>query len=141
MPFLTYDPFPQCLQQSPLTPLLLARVTSEEVGAIYQTLSVSYFRLSAAGAAGFGLANALATGAGGGASFFLSALGFLASRLVLFWPFAITILPSGCCRELPIVGSPPARRHSEPLSERRELGPAGQGMTDRDRPRSGRGRS
>src|SRR3954453_21320071 len=41
MPFLTYDPFPQCLQQSPLTPLLLARVTSEEVGAIYQTLSVS----------------------------------------------------------------------------------------------------
>src|SRR3954454_2312868 len=42
MPFLTYDPFPQCLQQSPLTPLLLARVTSEEVGAIYQTLSVSF---------------------------------------------------------------------------------------------------
>src|SRR3954466_8133194 len=41
MPFLTYDPFPQCLQPSPLTPLLLARVTSEEVGAIYQTLSVS----------------------------------------------------------------------------------------------------
>src|SRR3954465_272888 len=41
MPLLTYDPFPQCLQQSPLTPLLLARVTSEEVGAIYQTLSVS----------------------------------------------------------------------------------------------------
>src|SRR3954451_3043817 len=41
MPFLTYDPFPQCLQQSPLTPLLLARVTSEEVGAIYQTLIVS----------------------------------------------------------------------------------------------------
>src|SRR3954462_10981432 len=41
MPFLTYDPFPQCLQQSPLAPLLLARVTSEEVGAIYQTLSVS----------------------------------------------------------------------------------------------------
>src|SRR3954451_18485179 len=25
MPFLTYDPLPQCLQQSPLTPLLLAR--------------------------------------------------------------------------------------------------------------------
>src|SRR3954465_15590355 len=25
MPFLTHDPFPQCLQQSPLTPLLLAR--------------------------------------------------------------------------------------------------------------------
>src|SRR3954447_26968320 len=44
MPFLTYDPFPQCLQQSPLTPLLLARVTSEEVGPIYQTLSVSFFK-------------------------------------------------------------------------------------------------
>src|SRR4051794_35981557 len=25
MPFLTYDPLPQCLQPSPLTPLLLAR--------------------------------------------------------------------------------------------------------------------
>src|SRR3954447_484325 len=25
MPFLTYDPLPQCLQQSPLTPLLLAQ--------------------------------------------------------------------------------------------------------------------
>src|SRR4051812_8571802 len=46
MPFLTYDPFPQCLQQSPLTPLLLARVTGEEVGAIYQTLSVSGARSS-----------------------------------------------------------------------------------------------
>src|SRR4051794_14994300 len=103
--------------------------------------SGSYFRFSTAGAAAFGLANALATVPGGGASFFLSALGFLVSRLVLFWPFAITILPSGCCRELPIVGSPPARRHSEPLSDRRELGPAGQGMADRDRPRSGRGRS
>src|SRR3954467_1985850 len=47
MPFLTYEPFPQCLKQRPLTPLLLARVTSEEVGAIYQTLSVSR-RVSAA---------------------------------------------------------------------------------------------
>src|SRR3954464_13851567 len=49
MPFLTYDPFPQCLQQSPLTPLLLARGTSEEVGAIYQTLSISPHRLSKPG--------------------------------------------------------------------------------------------
>src|SRR3954447_3550025 len=62
-----------------------------------------YFRFSTAGAAAFGLANALDTVPGGGASFFLSALGFLASRLVLFWPFAITVLPSEGCRE-PYVG-------------------------------------
>src|SRR5437764_14486083 len=61
--------------------------------------SGSYFRFSIAGAAAFGLANALDTVPGGGAAFFLSALGFLASRLVLFWPFAITVLPSECCRE------------------------------------------
>src|SRR3954470_879349 len=65
--------------------------------------SGSYFRFSTAGAAAFGLANALDTVPGGGASFFLSALGFLASRLVLFWPFAITVLPSEGCRE-PYVG-------------------------------------
>src|SRR3954449_11397632 len=61
--------------------------------------SGSYFRFSTAGAAAFGLANALDTVPGGGAAFFLSALGFLASRLVLFWPFAIAVLPSEGCRE------------------------------------------
>src|SRR3954449_5822530 len=71
--------------------------------------STFYFRFSTAGAAVFGLANALATVPGGGASFFLSALGFLASRLVLFWPLAITVLPSESCRE-PHVGPPSAGR-------------------------------
>src|SRR4051794_33984081 len=75
--------------------------------------SGSYFRFSTAGAAAFGLANALDTVPGGGAGFFLSALGFLASRLVLFWPLAITVLPSGGCREPP-VGPPSAGRQPEP---------------------------
>src|SRR3954451_9566376 len=77
--------------------------------------SGSYFRFSTAGAAAYGLANALATVPGGGASFFLSALGFLASRLVLFWPLAITVLPSESCRE-PYLGPPSAGRQPEPLA-------------------------
>jgi hypothetical protein len=54
-----------------------------------------YFRFSTAGAAGFGLSNTLDIVLRGGAGFFLSAFGFLASRLVLFWPFAINVLLSG----------------------------------------------
>ncbi len=44
----------------------------------------SYLRLSTVGAAGFGLSNALDIVPGAGASFFLLALGFFASRPVLF---------------------------------------------------------
>ena len=46
--------------------------------------STSYFRLSGVGAAGLGLSNTLDTVPGDAASFFLSALGFLDSRLLLF---------------------------------------------------------
>src|SRR3954469_24437585 len=75
--------------------------------------SGSSFRFSTAGAAAFGLANALDTVPGGGAGFFLSDLGLLASRAALFLTLAITVLPSGGCREPP-EGPPSAGRQPEP---------------------------
>src|SRR3954451_23299580 len=102
----------------PVAPRLLSRPPRRGPGAGARRRgaslrSGSYFRFSTAGAAAFGLANALDTVPGGGAGFFLSVLGFVASRLVLFWPLAITVLPSGGCRE-PRVGPPSAGRQPEP---------------------------
>ena len=55
--------------------------------------SIFYFLVSAVAAPGFGFVGALGTVPADARTFFLSALGFLASRLLLFGPFAIAGLP------------------------------------------------
>jgi hypothetical protein len=56
--------------------------------------STVYFLLPVVAEPVFGLPGALGTVPADARVFFLSALGFLASRLLLFWPFAIAVLLS-----------------------------------------------
>jgi hypothetical protein len=75
--------------------------------------SIFYFLLPAVAAPGFGLAGVLDSVP---AAFFLSDLGFLGSRLLLFRPFAIAVLHAATIAQPATIGCSIASRQSEPFT-------------------------